>query len=112
MTKTILVSISIFFGIIILFLTLVWLGKAHQIAWLSFWSPKEEQVRREVFEQTKSYKQGMIQDLHNMQFEYIQAKPEHKMALRSIILHRVADFPVSDLPSDLQTFMYSLKAEQ
>ena len=110
--KSIFISILIFFGIFALFLTLVWLGKAHQIAWLSFWSPKEEQVRREVFEQTKSYKQGMIQDLRNMQFEYVQAKPEHKSALRSIILHRSADFPVSDLPSDLQTFLSSLKVEQ
>ena len=110
--KSIFISILIFFGIFAWFLALVWLGKAHQIAWLSFWSPKEEQVRREVFEQTKSYKQGMIQDLRNMQFEYVQAKPEHKSALRSIILHRSADFPVSDLPSDLQTFLSSLKVEQ
>ena len=70
---------------VIICISSLWLEKLHSLTWTSFWNPKEEQVRREVFEQTKSYKQGMIQDLRNMQFEYVQAKPEHKSALRSII---------------------------
>jgi hypothetical protein len=104
--------IFIVIGLLLLIIIIPWLLKSHDLFWNSFWNPKEEQVRREVFEQTKSYKQGMIQDLRNMQFEYVQAKPEHKSALRSIILHRSADFHVSDLPSDLQTFLSSLKVEQ
>ena len=105
--KIILIAII---ALIVLILS-TWLLKAHSLLWDSFWNPKSEQVRREVFEQTKSYKQGMIQDMYQMQTEYIQVKPEHKMALRSVILHRSADFPVSELPNDLQIFIQSLKVE-
>ena len=75
-------------------------------------APKYEQTRREVFEQTKSYNQGMIQELQNMQFEYVKADDTHKQALASIILHRVADFPEDKLPVDLRTFIQKLRNNQ
>ena len=49
-------------------------------------------MRRETFEESKAYNAGMIQELQNMQFEYVKAAPEQKDALASIILHRVADY--------------------
>jgi hypothetical protein len=54
----------------------------------------------------------MIQELENMQFEYIKAKPEQKAALASIILHRAADYDVERLPLDLRSFIEKLRTER
>lgn len=72
-------------------------------------APKYEQARRETFEQSKAYNQGMIQELQNMQFQYVQAKPEQKEALAFIILHRAADFDENQLPADLKIFINKLR---
>jgi hypothetical protein len=47
-----------------------------------------------------------------MMFEYIKAKPEHKDALASIVLHRTADYDLEKLPDDLRDFIKKLKAER
>ena len=94
---------------IILVAMLSWIFTGNSLLMNKFFAPKQEQVRREVFEETKSYNQGMIQELQNMQFEYIKAKPEQQNALRSIILHRAADYPVDKMPIDLYNFIQELK---
>ena len=43
-----------------------------------------------------------------MQFEYIKAAPEHKVALADIIRHRAAEVPADAMPSDLQSFISNL----
>ena len=95
-------------GLVVL-LGLTWIAQGNDFFLYQMFAPKYEQVRRETFEQSKAFNQGMIQELQNMQFEYIQASPEHKQALASIILHRVADYDVSKLPSDLYAFIQELK---
>ena len=74
-----------------------------------YFAPKQEAVRRQVFEQTKSYNQGLVQELENMQFQYAQADDAHKAALASIILHRAADFDEDKLPRDLYAFIQQLR---
>lgn len=74
----------------------------------TFFLPKFEKVRRETFEQSKAYRQGMVQELQNMQFEYVKADPAHQAALAYIIKHRAADFPKDDMPSDLAYFIKTL----
>jgi hypothetical protein len=71
----------------------------------------EEATRREVFEQSKAYRDGMNQELRNMQAQYVTADDTGKTALRSIILHRVAGFPVEALQPDLAAFVNSLIRE-
>ncbi len=93
-------------------LALSWLVQGNDFFMYKFFAPKREEVRREVFEQTKSYNQGYIQELQAMQFEYIKATPEQKSALASIILHRAADYDESKLPADLRSFINGLKNER
>ena len=88
---------------------LTWIVQGSDFILYKFWAPKQEAVRREVFEQTKSYNQGMIQELQNMQFEYVKADKTQQAALRSIILHRAADFPEDKMPSDLRSFISNLR---
>jgi hypothetical protein len=104
-TKIGLISLSVFFGLILIGNILTGIGLAQY----AFWAPKQSKVQREVFEQTKSYQQGMIQDLRKSHEEYVLADSVGKRALATIILHRAADFPEEDLPSDLRMWISELK---
>ena len=88
-----------------------WLAVGNEFFLYKFFAPRREAVRREVFENTKSYRQGMIQELSNMQREYVLATPHQQAALRSIILHRAADVPSDTLTPDLNRFLSTLRSE-
>ncbi len=95
-----------------LVLGLVWVIQGNDFFMYQYFAPKYEDARREVFENTKSYKEGMAQELQNMQFEYVKADEKHKDALASVILHRTADLDLNKLPEDLQTFVEKLRRER
>lgn len=99
-------------GVLVLFLGLAWLVQGNDFFLYKTFAPKYEQVRRETFEQSKAYNQGMVQELQNMQFEYVKADPGSKAALRKIILHRAADYPEANMPRDLAAFIVQLKREE
>lgn len=86
-----------------------WLAQGNQFFMYKFFAPKQEQVRREVFEQSKAYRQGMVQELQNMQLEYVKADKDGKAAMRSIILHRSADVPPDAMPVSLNAFIADLR---
>jgi hypothetical protein len=107
-TKAIALIASIILGIF----AVIWIIQGNDFFLYKVFAPQYEQARRETFEKSKAYNQGMIQELQNMQFEYIKATPEHKDALASIILHRAADYDLDKLPKDLREFIQKLKAER
>lgn len=111
--KTSHVIASIIGGIIVL-LGLTWLFQGNDFFLYKTFAPKYEQVRRETFEQSKAFNQGMIQELQNMQFEYVKAAPEHKAALASVILHRTADFDLEQpqVSADLRAFIADLRKQR
>jgi len=88
---------------------LTWGLAYHGLVFTSFFAPKYENVRRNTFEQSKSFRTGAVQELQNMQFEYIKASPEHKVALKSVIIHRAAEVPENAMPNDLYNFIQELK---
>ena len=71
-----------------------------------------ERVAKETFENTKSYNQGMVQELRSYQVQYVQADKGHKDALASVILHEYADYDDSKLPFNLQQFMQQLQHDR
>lgn len=87
---------------------LLWGIAYHQLIFTAFFGPKFENVRRNTFEQSKSFRTGAVQELQNMQFEYIKASPEHKAALADVIRHRAAEVPADAMPTDLQSFISNL----
>jgi|TARA_B100001175_G_scaffold158409_1_gene134193 hypothetical protein len=87
---------------------LIWGLAYHGVIFTSVFAPQYENVRRKTFEQSKSFRTGAIQELQNMQFEYIKASPEHKVALASIIRHRAAEVPADAMPIELQSFISNL----
>jgi hypothetical protein len=102
------------FGFILAILALVlglgWLMQGNDFFLYKVFAPKYEQVRRETFEQSKAYNQGMSQNLQKMQFEYVQADKDAKPALASIILQRFADYDLTKLPPEQRLFLEQLRA--
>lgn len=111
--KSALQVFGVCLGIIAIILAITWISQGNDWFMYKVFAPKYESVRRETFEQSKAYNQGMIQELQNMQFEYLKEKdPKAKAALASIILHRAADYPTEKMPSDLRDFIEQLKRER
>lgn len=94
---------------IVLMIALGWIVEGNEFFMHKFFAPKTAAVQREVFEETKSYNQGMVQELQNMQFEYLKSTPTQKEAMKSVILHRAADYPIAKMPVDLRNFISELK---
>jgi hypothetical protein len=103
-------GIGVFAGIFVAIFCVGMLFQGQDFIMYKFWAPKYANVQREVFENTKSYQQGMIQDLRKSQEEYVQADSTEKYALAGIILKRVADVPEENIPADLQLFLRELRA--
>lgn len=95
-------------GIVAALIALGWILSANNLALQKVFSPAREQVRRETFETSKAYRDGMIQEVRAMQFEYLKADDAHKAAMGAVIRHRLAGFPTDALPSDLQQFVVEL----
>jgi hypothetical protein len=72
--------------------------------------PKRENIRREVFENTKSYTHGVAMDLAKYFDEYQKADDNRQEAIRQIILMRFAEFDASKLQStELQRFLINMR---
>ena len=98
---------------IILALGMSWLVTGNDFFLYKVFAPKRAQVGREVFEQSKSYRQGVIQEVRNHQLEYIREKdPDAKKAIANVILQQTADFPEADMPGDVASFIEELKSKQ
>ena len=105
--------------VVVIFLTLVlglsWIVQGNDFFLYKAFAPKYEGVRRQTFEQSRAFNQGMVQELQNMQFEYIREKdPKAQEALASVILHRASGYNLDDsaVPADLRSFINDLKTKQ
>lgn len=78
-------------GIIVICLIAFLLGLFDLFSF-KFFAPKYENARREVFEQTKSYNHGKIQDLSKYYLEYEYADYESKDAIKAVIQMSFSDF--------------------
>ena len=72
--------------------------------WL--FGPAFEDVRRDVFESTRSYNQAKIQELAKYRLEYLRSdEPLERAAIASTVRHRFADYDDAGLPEDLRDFL-------
>jgi len=103
------VVVPVGIAVVLLLIGLGWALTENDVAMDRHFSPQREEVRRETFEQSKAYRQGLVQELQNMQFQYEQADPAHKVALADIILRRAADVDPDTLPPSLRQFTSQLR---
>lgn len=107
-------TVAAILGGLLVVLGLVWIFQGNDFLLYKVFAPRQEAVRRQVFETSRAFNQGMVQELQNMQFEWVKQKePEAKSALADIILHRAAGYNMEDpvVPPDLRAFVASLKRE-
>lgn len=109
--KKIVAGIGIGLGVVVALLLLGWVVGGNSFFLYRYFAPRYEQTRRQVFEQSRAFNQGMVQELENMQFEYEKAEPKEQAALRSIILHRASGYNMDDpiVPASLRSFIQTLK---
>jgi len=104
--KEVFIAIGVFVGVVILFFVIDYTG----LMWESFIGPKREDVRREIFEETKSYNEGKEQDLLNFRLEYMQAETDvEREAIASTIRMMFADYDENKLSSELRSFLKEIK---
>lgn len=93
----------------VLALGLSWLAQGNESFLFRVFAPRMEQARRETFEQSKAYNEGMAQELRRMQGEYVRATPDQKSALASVIRHQTAGYDESKFSPDLQAFLNEIR---
>lgn len=72
--------------------------------------PREANIEREVFENTKSYNEGKEQELLKTYKEYVSTSDESiRAGLRSYVSHTFADYPVERLDPKLRNFVQECK---
>ena len=81
---------------------LTWMG----LKWKGFFGPRFADVERTVFLETRSYNQGMIQQLSRYRLQYaLCTTPEAKAVIKSTVRTMFSEYPPEDLPSvELRTF--------
>jgi hypothetical protein len=107
--------VKIIFGSFLALIVIYGLGflaTGGDLAIYKFWAPKQENAKRQVFEQTQSYVEGKREYLTRLRLEYETADEGHKAALREMILSEAANVDLSKLPPDLVSFIQSLKNNQ
>jgi hypothetical protein len=86
-------------GLVVLFGLMFVLGIV-ELEFFKFFGPRKENVRREIFENTKSYTHGVQQDLGKYFDEYQKAKTsEDKDAITAVIKVRFAEFDANKIKS-------------
>ena len=89
------------------------LVQGENFALYKFFAPREEQVRHDVFKQSQAYNDGVAQELGQMRLDYARAKTaEEKGAIRGLVMHEVAGYDTSKLPSNLQSFVSKVRSEE
>lgn len=99
-------------GAIVLLLGLTWIFQGNDFFLYQKFAPQYEQTRRQVFEKSKAYNQGTIQNLRDAERDYITAPPDRRAGLGSVIIQQYADYPDENLPNDLRVFMSCLRSHQ
>ncbi len=67
------------------------------LQWDRFFAPKKANVERQVFEQTKSFTHGKIQDLAKYYEEYTKTDVEDREPIRQLIIMNFAEFDAGNI---------------
>ncbi len=100
--------VAVFVACIMVGLGLTWVVQGNDFFLYQYFAPKTEQVRREVFEKSKAYNQGMLQELDSLYIDWVnpETKPVQKDAICAVVRHRYADYNDANLPGYLRTFIH------
>lgn len=105
--KIIFISIL---GFVLLFSFLVFCG-LFDLEWQKYFSPKKENIKRKVFEETQSYVHGKIQILSKYYEEYNKTDIESdKIAIKTMIGIQFAEFNENNIRNNqLRSFLIKMR---
>ncbi len=91
----------------------VWMFAMNNYQLYKYFASKVEEVRNETFKESTAYNEGMVQELQQLQLDYVRStSKEEKDAVASVILHRFAGYDETKLSDDLRAFLHNLKVER
>lgn len=97
--------------LLIVGLGLDWIGAGENFFLYKYWAPKQEQVRRQVYEGTKSYHQGSVQRLNTLCTQVADADADHKPMINDVISHEFAEWSSDDVPDYLRPCLTTARAK-
>jgi hypothetical protein len=104
-------AIALFFAALLGIFLIAWMVQGNDFFMYKIFAPQYEQVRHDTFKHSQAYTDGKVQELQQYMLEYNKALPEHKAALKTVIVRECANVDWNKLPSDLQAFISRLKNE-
>lgn len=97
---------NILLGTISIVTVVFFVGGVSLAAYRVF-GPPSESVRRQVFEETKSYRDGTRSDFDNLYVQYQAAHTqEEKLAILSVIRHRTNHVPRELIPEEIRNVLH------
>ena len=98
-------------AVLVLMFIIPWILGIYELAYTKFFSPRAQNIQREVFENTKSYTHGKIQDLARYYRQYKQAKSDaDRDAIAEVIRLQFANFDANRIPSfKLRNFLTNIR---
>jgi hypothetical protein len=96
-------------AILALLVGLAFLCELGGLKWSEYFGPKREDVRRKVFQHTRSYNEAKQQDLVRYRMQYMQAKDvADKRIIADTIRMAFADYDESLLRPELRAFLETI----
>lgn len=98
-------------AIVVFGLAIGWFAAGNDFFMYKYFAPKQEEVRRDVYEHTKSYHQGNIQRLANLcsQVTDPNTPDDHKGMINDTIQHEFAEWDLNDVPGYLQSCLLTAR---
>lgn len=100
-------------GLVLILLTLgLMFGMGFiELKYLEIFGIRKENIKRNIYEETKSYSHGKTQDLSNYFLQYQKATlEEEKETIKSVIEMQFADFPINKIRNNqLKQFLINIR---
>lgn len=75
-----------------------------------YFAPKYEGVRRDVFEQSKTFHDGTVRTIRDYEYRWrTTTDPIAKAGIKAAVFHELNSFSEDKLPSDLRKFVDELR---
>jgi hypothetical protein len=108
MNKTILAMIII--GSIGLLIMLGFVLELAGLQWMEYIGIRKANIERNIYEESKSYNEGMVQNLIKYKYEYDKASEDEKIIIVNSIRHMYADYDEEKIKSkELKMFLKKIK---
>jgi hypothetical protein len=95
-------KVALYVSLFIVFcLAMDWVVAGQNFFLYKFFAPRQAAVERQVYENTKSYKQGNIQRLNSLCLQ-VKQEPGNASMLNDVINHEFAEWSTDDVPDYLR----------